>query len=153
MVQLVNRLKTSLERRREGLASAAPADQPPAPAMGFEPAPADDAAQAMAAYFGRPTLAAPPLAADADADEDEDADEEAEPEEEADEADSGYSSLLAMRSPYAPRDNVRAPIEIPEADIEIPEADEDPVETEVAEDTDAALRAALAKLQRMSGAG
>jgi hypothetical protein len=153
MVQLVNRLKTSLERRREGLASAPPAEPPAAPAIGFEPAPADDAAQAMAAYFTRPTHAAPPLAAGADTDADEDEDEDAEPEEEAEEADSGYSSLLAMRSPYVPRDNARAPIEIPEADIETPEADEGPVETEVPEDTDAALRAALAKLQRMSGAG
>jgi hypothetical protein len=55
LVQLVQRLGASLERRREWLTSvgiAAPM-LPVAPAAGFDPAPAEEAAQAMAAFFGK----------------------------------------------------------------------------------------------------
>lgn len=54
LVQLVQRLGASLERRRAWLAesAAAPAPLQSVPA-GFEAAPAEEAAQAMAAYFGR----------------------------------------------------------------------------------------------------
>jgi len=67
LVQLVQRLGASLERRREWVATMATLAPAPllAPASGFEPAPAAEAAQAMAAYFGQPACDAP-AAADAD---------------------------------------------------------------------------------------
>jgi hypothetical protein len=56
LVQLVQRLGSTIERRREWLATAAPAFAPtPAPVhvapVEFDAAPAEEAAQAMAAYF------------------------------------------------------------------------------------------------------
>ncbi len=71
LVQLVQRLGASLERRREWVATMAPAAPAPplAPAASFEPAPAEEAAEAMAAYFGKPAGEAPaPMDAD-DADD------------------------------------------------------------------------------------
>jgi hypothetical protein len=57
LVQLVQRLGASLERRREWLATVATAPAP-APALastaGLDPAPAEEAVEAMAAYFGKP---------------------------------------------------------------------------------------------------
>lgn len=65
LVQLVQRLGSSLERRRELMAqAAAAATAVPLSPLPYEPAPADDAAQAMAAYFGSapraPTIDAGP---------------------------------------------------------------------------------------------
>ena len=56
LVQLVQRLGSTIERRRERLAQepapvAAPAAPFAAPPVDFEPAPAEEAAQAMAAFF------------------------------------------------------------------------------------------------------
>jgi hypothetical protein len=216
LVQLVQRLGASLERRREWLATAAPAPAPVlAPAAGFEPAPAAEAAQAMAAYFGKPAgeVAGEPQPAafapaglaprptllgawPADDDEDEaDAmpsftlplrkavaptiafDEPEAPENDDDES---YSSLLAMRNPFAaPKEHGFVRIDEPEEDdddavqpaVVFPGRDE-PAATTAARafdppggfgeaqaapspaapaDTDAALRSALATLQRMSG--
>lgn len=135
LVQLVHRLKTSLERRREQASAAAPT---PVPAVDFEAAPADDAAQAMAAYFGRPAQTLPPAAVAAE-------EEPEEEDEDVDEFDDSYSSLLAMRGPYTPKGPGRVPINASEPETS-------PAEPEAPVDTDAALRAALAKLQRMSGA-
>lgn len=62
LVQLVQRLGSSLERRREWLATVAVAATPApvlAPTAGFDPAPAEEAAEAMAAYFGKPAGDAP----------------------------------------------------------------------------------------------
>lgn len=59
LVQLVERLGASLERRREQLAALADSARLLAPAAGFDPAPAEEAAEAMAAYFNRPTGDAP----------------------------------------------------------------------------------------------
>ena len=59
LVQLVQRLGASLERRREWLASGAvAAPAPRSRRRGFDPAPAEEAAQAMAAYFGNRRSAA-----------------------------------------------------------------------------------------------
>ena len=57
LVQLVQRLGASLERRREWLTRAGFATPMPllTPAAGFDPAPAEEAAQAMAAFFGKPS--------------------------------------------------------------------------------------------------
>ncbi len=218
LVQLVQRLGASLERRREWLATAAAAvpSTPLAPPVDFEPAAAEDAAQAMAAYFGKPAGDPPapaeaPLVADIPAppaslpnawpvteDEDEadvmasftlplrkavaptiafdepaDLDEPA-----ADETDDSYSSLLAMRNPFAPKTNGFVRIDEPEDDDAVEPAVVFPGHGEstftapaagLAEprpfdppggsataphrppaDADAALRAALATLQRMS---
>jgi hypothetical protein len=64
LVQLVQRLGASLERRRELLASAVASAPAPHPALstGFDPAPAEEAAQAMAAYFNKSTGDAPAIA-------------------------------------------------------------------------------------------
>ena len=245
LVQLVQRLGASLERRRDRLA-AAPDAAPAAPApAGFEPAAAEDAAQAMAAYFGKPaaTIEAEPRpepesAAEAEPvspaqpiafaaapaaqrprllgswqapDDDDDLDampsftlplrrtvsptiafaEPVEPQAAGDEndnepaeGDDGYSSLLAMRNPLAPKGTGFVRIDEPEPDDDAvepavvfpgrhqaglaaleggtatprpfdPPADEHarPALASYAApaDTDAALRAALATLQRMSG--
>jgi hypothetical protein len=100
LVQLVQRLGRSLERRRELLAAttAAPAPLREA-AESFDPAPAEEAAEAIAAYFGRPAAGAAP-------------------------ASSG----------------------------ERPDGEPTPAPPAAPADTDAALRAALVTLQRMSGA-
>lgn len=75
LVQLVQRLGASLERRRELLAVAATRAPLLTPAAGFEPAQAEEAAQAMADYFRKsaprafdpPINPAPAAPADADA--------------------------------------------------------------------------------------
>lgn len=232
LVQLVQRLGASLERRREWLATAAVPAPAAMPTADFEPAPAEEAAQAMAAYFGKPADAVPASTGDLEeaADDPEDAlqiaalvqpvaaprpnllgawpvaddeddidavpsftlplrkavaptiafDEPEAPGNDddagADEEDDSYSSLLAMRNPFA------APKEHGFVRIDEPEADDDAVEPTVVfpghgeatlaaprafdppsgagpatrspaapAGTDAALRAALATLQRMSG--
>lgn len=214
LVQLVQRLGASLERRREWLAStAAPTPAPGlAPAAGLDPAPAEEAAQAMAAYFGAPTpldsedrsedlqpaaLEIAPRASlpggwpAADDDDDDDADampsfslplrqqvaptiafDERDAPEDTDEGDDSYSSLLAMRNPFAAKDTGFVRIDEPADGDEIqptvvfPGHDETasagrafdpPAGTAAARlhtapaGTDAALRSALATLQRMSG--
>jgi hypothetical protein len=240
LVQLVQRLGATIERRREWLASEAVAAPAPllAPAAGFDPAPAEEAAQAMAAYFGKPSCdqaptpdaedapeephsAAPTPAAfgahpnllgswPAAAEDDDDADAVPsftlplrkpaaqtvafdEPEEGDNDDDMGdagtaasddtYSSLLAMRNPFAPKDHGFVRIDEPEAEaddvepavvfpgrgevaaaapatsVAAPRAFDPPGSLGDAEmrsratpsDADAALRSALATLQRMSG--
>ena len=60
LLQLAQRLNRSLERRREWLARTPTSPVPlPEAAVDFDPAPAEDAAQAMAAYFGKPAAVAP----------------------------------------------------------------------------------------------
>ncbi|HEY6817630.1 MAG TPA: hypothetical protein VI168_19000 [Croceibacterium sp.] len=237
MVQLVQRLGASLVRRREQVASvatAAPASAL-APPAGFDAAPAEEAAQAMAAYFGKPAASAAlenrfdddahaepaafsPFAAPQPAprpsvlrpwhgEDDEDEldtmpsftlpltrpvvptiafDQPAQPRlaedgEEADADDGSYSSLLAMRNPFAPKGNGFVRIDEPQPEDDAvqptvvfpgredqsafgeagphrlfdgpneaaasPSASAQPATAEA----DAALRAALATLQRMSG--
>ena len=243
MVQLVQRLGASIERRRERAALAstvapALASVPVAPGD-FDAAPAEEAVQAMAAYFGKPAgssalsdagygegpqpttppaplAAAPPAPAAArpsllrqwhgEDDEDEhdplpsftlplrtpvvptiafDQAEQPRPVEDEDDAegnDDSYSSLLAMRNPFAQKDNGFVRIEEPEAEdgaiepaVVFPGREQRPafanagaspprpfdqpgegaaapaVGSQPAAETDAALRAALATLQRMSG--
>lgn len=106
LVDLAERLRASIERRREWAARKAEAAPVPAD---LEAAPAEEAAQAMAAYFGRPT------------------------------AIGGAASSAPCDVPAAPAD-FAAP-SAPAAASPEP----DPART------DAALRAALAGLQRMSG--
>lgn len=65
LVQLVQKLGSTLERHRQWSArqaeeKAAHASEPPALPEDFEAAPADDAAAAMAAYFGKNTETASP---------------------------------------------------------------------------------------------
>jgi hypothetical protein len=110
LVDLAERLRSSIERRREWIAGSAVAAPPPATA-GIEAAPAEEAAQAIAAYFGRPTAIGGSAAAS--------------PAQRNGEADLG--ALAASAPPGAGA------------------AVADPVET------DAALRAALVNLQRVSG--
>ena len=117
LVDLAERLRTSIERRRERIAGPAEtvAAEKTLPA-GLEAALAEDAAQAMAAYFGRPTAigasAAPAVrSAHRDAGSDE----------------TGFDAMASSRS--------------------VPEPPPAPGHAE----TDAALRTALANLQRMSG--
>lgn len=187
LVQLVQRLGSSIERRRQ-LATEAATQRPPVTAtpLGFEPAPADEAAQAMAAYFGsaKPAQVPPSAAPVADAplrtksppnmlrpadlapfEELSEYDESFAPETFSlplrsasapsgadDEEDDGYGSLLGLSKPFMPE---REPLLRAEAE----EANEAPVELDQpgpahspapAADADAALRAALATLQRMS---
>ena len=233
LVQLVQRLGASLERRREWLATVAPAPAPLlAPAADFEPAPAEEAVQAMAAYFGKPAgdapastddvaqaLAEPPFAPVASrptlhgswplVDDEDEADampsftlplrkavaptiafDDPAPENDddigdaaADEAGDSYSSLLAMRNPFAPKDSGYIRIDEPEdgdavqptvvfpgqgddasampgAGSSAGRAFDPPAGLDTAQaarspaapaDTEAALRSALATLQRMSG--
>jgi hypothetical protein len=229
LVQLVQRLGASLERRREWLATAAPAPTAAsllAPTAGFEPAPAEEAVQAMAAYFGKPADDAPAETDAVDetpqpapfapvdlaprptlhgswpvADDEDDGDALPsftlplhkavaptiafdDPEPENDDEDDSYSSLLAMRNPFAaPKEHGFVRIDEPEDGDETlqstvvfpgqgeaasaapgagfaasrafdPPADEDalPARSHAAPaDADAALRSALATLQRMSG--
>jgi hypothetical protein len=221
--------------------ATAPAATALLPAAGFDPAPAEEAAQAMAAYFGKPAGDADGSAADdpedpvdeprpasfapaglgprpnllgswPTADDEDDADalpsftlplrktvaptiayDMPEVPENDDDIDSGaieepddsYSSLLAMRNPFAPKDNGFVRIEEPEADddgaveptVVFPghgeSASADPFAGQneartfdppagsghgpasrshaAPAEADAALRAALATLQRMSG--
>lgn len=235
LVQLVQRLGASLERRRELLASVAVAAPAPplAPGADFDAAPAEEAAQAMAAYFGKPAgdaqsredagdgpqpaalaAASPrpnPLGSWPIADDEDDFDampsftlplrkavaptiafdEPEAPENDDDvdgaavaESDQSYSSLLAMRNPFAAKDSGFVRVEEPEADdgavapavvfpghghsgfasaaavhaesraFDPPVGDGDgsTVRPSAAPtDADAALRAALTTLQRMSG--
>jgi hypothetical protein len=67
LMQLVQRLDRSIERRREWLAVCAtvPAAVQPAAATAFEAAPAEEAVQAMAAYFGH--AKAPPAGLETEA--------------------------------------------------------------------------------------
>lgn len=126
LVQLVERLGTSLERRREWLAEAPVAVDPPEAMLPepFDAARADEAVQAMADYFARP-LASPaafdgPVEAPREEPREEPADDLAEalstplppvalepfvPEDaglddEFDD-DGSFGSLLAMRGPFA----------------------------------------------------
>lgn len=80
LVQLIERLGASLARHRQLATVPEPRFAPP----GFEPAPAEDAAQAMAAYFGRAETSARAATADAS-------------EEELDGSD--FGSLLSLRRP------------------------------------------------------
>jgi len=112
LVDLAERLRTSIERRREAIAGAAAAAPPAAPA-GIEAAPAEEAAQAMAAYFGRPTAIG---------------------------ASAGPAASPVQRNGDARPDAIAQP-----CPSDAGPAVADPVET------DAALRAALVNLQRMSG--
>ena len=229
LVQLVQRLGASLERRRERLAAEAETVPAPvlAPTAGFDPAPAEEAAQAMAAFFGTPAggdepeadddlRAAPcppadfgaprnPLGSWAAADDDDDVDalpsftlplrkavsptiafdvhETPENDDDVDgDGDETFSSLLAMRNPFALKESGFVRIEEPEADTDAvepavvfpghaapavsiagsspPRAFDPPAGVAtgpsaraptVPADADAALRAALSTLQRMSG--
>jgi hypothetical protein len=131
--QLVERLGQAIESRRARLRVARPS--------GFdalEAAPPEDVARAAAAYFARPADFQTTRAA---------ADDPSEPsqDEAADGVDVGYGSLLSLGNPLAYRDDGDIP-----ADEEAP-AREAPV-AELSASTDAALRAALARLQRLSGA-
>lgn len=104
--ELVERLGASIEHRRAARAgAAAPPAVPPPQSGGFDPADPDDAARAMAAYFGRPQPAGSP----------------------------------AMPGPAGQRRHAGYP----------PHGRGFPGDRA---ETDAALRAALATLQRMSGA-
>lgn len=170
LVQLVQRLGSTIERRRELLAEApvAPVTSVAAPAapvriapIEFEAAPPEEAAQAMAAYFGDPApTPAEPAAPQAlqphfqrplelvDDDIEGDEDEEA-----ADDG-AGYSSLLGISHPFARLDDSFEPSEEPAPEDE-PQDErlfDPPAEESAPQDADAALRAALATLQKMSGA-
>ena len=209
LVQLVQRLGSTIERRREvlaqtavapvvsgvvsGVASGAPASVRAAPVT-FEASPADDAAQAMAAYFGGPDrrevvepvdnpappglrpeflrsldlgeaeddedvvlgldlpLAAPTVPGFAAAYDAEGEDEEAD---EAEDTGAGYSSLLGISHPFARLDDDVAAREEFETEDDEEFAEERPFDPPAAESTsqnaDAALRSALATLQKMSG--
>jgi hypothetical protein len=125
-VQLVERLAASLEKRRAQAAAAPTLAPPPAAPREFEAAPADDAAQAMAAYFAKSKQqASEPLAA---GDDDWSADEEVP-------AESAYGSLLGRKARSG---------DLP------PRGFEQPLAAKRARDNDEALREALATLQRMS---
>lgn len=207
LVQLVQRLGATIERRREAMASAdaqMPA-APPAPSpvfaeAGLEPAAPEDAVQAMAAFFGAAPEAEPEQDAPAPRpaflralslpEEAEDEDEEADPDfslplrrsagggndAAADDDEDGYGSLLGMDNPFAAPKSGFVRVDEPDDEPELtepavvfpgqeqhashtrlfdppgnggaPAASAPPVPA----DADAALRAALATLQRMSGA-
>lgn len=169
LVQLVQRLGSTIERRRElmaraataPVATAAPLAAPPAD---FDPAPAEEAAQAMAAYFTNPVAKVTepiepepmprPELARSSAEEEDDGDS-------ADEVgEDSYSSLLGMSNPFAvPKDQfVRVEEPKPDPDLAEPAVvfprHVEPATASAPQhtDADAALRAALATLQRMSGA-
>lgn len=209
LVQLVQRLGSSIERRRAWIAErgGAPATALHSVPVEFEAAPPEEAAQAMANYFGRPDTAPNPLVPDArsapeiapaarphplrsplvvDADEEQPlGPDEDEPD---DDSEAGYSSLLELNNPFAARESEFVRIDEPEDDpdlamatvvfpvqqasfapsfaaapaqaAELPAAAQQqfdapgqgPAPAKPSADTDAALRAALATLQRMSGA-
>jgi hypothetical protein len=170
LVQLVQRLASAIERRRERMAQVA-AQLPAIPSAfaepDFEPAAAEDAVQAMAAFFGSAPAADIEMADD-----------------EAEGGEQGYSSLLGMSNPFAAPKNAFVRVEEPEERTEFAEpavvfpGQEEPAPDsrlfdppgkpgprrdegvaaaavpgpQVPADADAALRAALATLQRMSGA-
>lgn len=210
LVQLVQRLGSTIERRRELMAQVA-AQGPAVPSgfaeTDFEPAAAEEAVQAMAAFFG----SASPVEPEAEAVEhpvlaprpaflrplsllDEDEGEDAIPDfslplrppaapadndatdDEAEGSERGYSSLLGMSNPFAAPKNEFVRVEDPEEEAEFAEpavvfpGHEEPASgsrlfdppgkaaapaaspaPQVPADADAALRAALATLQRMSG--
>ena len=210
LVQLVQRLGSTIERRREVLAQTAvapvasgvasgPAAQVRVAPVIFGAARADDAAQATAAYFGggarteagepadipaptglrpeflrsldlgeaeddkdtvldldlpldRPAPTVPDFTA---AHDDESEDEDAEDAEEAEDTGAGYSSLLGISHPFARLDDDSAPRERLEAEDDEEAAEERPFDPPAAEsaprNADAALRSALATLQKMSG--
>jgi hypothetical protein len=142
--QLVERLGTAIENRRALLREAAHRVSLD-PLQGFsslEPAPRQEAAQAAAAYFARPidlpahrpvsevgTEQAPMDAFEIREDDGDD------------DAGAGYGSLLSLGNPLANR------AEYGSDDDSAMEAPEE----EPSADTDAALRAALERLQRLSG--
>jgi hypothetical protein len=184
LVQLVQRLGATIERRRELMARAAaqPPAASPAPPPAFaepdlEPAAPEDAVQAMAAFFGtvpaeepEPEAAAEPAAAtrlepfgslplsdEKDSDEaipdfslplrptSAPADNDAADVESA-ESEVGFTSRLAMTNPFATAPGSRlfdAPGETGTPPAAAPQ---------VPADAEAALRAALMTLRRMSGA-
>jgi hypothetical protein len=153
LVQLVQRLEASLDKRRAQVAAtpAAPEVPPAAPAE-FDAAPAEEAAQAMAEYFGKPlpqwsaedeALAASFSLRPAAPTEEPD---EGEPEPEGD-----YGSLLGLRSEAGAPDPARAlPPQEPPRPFDRP-AGEAAFARPTPGDADEALRRALATLQRMSG--
>jgi len=200
LVQLVQRLTSTIERRRERIAQAFA--QPPAAAVGFaqadfEPARAEEAVQAMAAFFGsapvtepKPECAAeetgevPPAAVIESAAVPRSEFLRPLPVADEDDGEEGYSSLLGMGNPFAsPKGEfVRIEEREDEAELAAPTVvfpgQEEPRPAsrlfdprgkpalsreegaaapaapapQVPADADAALRAALATLQRMSGA-
>jgi hypothetical protein len=148
LMQLVQRLGSTIERRRELMAIAA-AQAPARPAAfaqpDFEPAAPEDAVHAIAAYFGSAPALKPEPAAPAPRPEFTEEDD-------GEEAISDFS--LPLSRPAAPADNDEAHggkpgygsllgMDNPPGKAPAPQV---PV------DADAALRAALATLQRMSGA-
>lgn len=211
LVQLVQRLGATIERRREWIASAAEhtpaAPFPPFAEAGLEPAAPEDAVQAMAEFFGAAAELEPAPEPDPEAAVepaparrpeflrplpivDEDDSEDAIPDfslplrRSADAADNeatdidnedGFTSLLAMKNPFAAPRSEFVRVEEPEEDAALAEPTvafpgqgethvgrlfDPPGKTgspaatapQVPADADAALRAALATLQRMSGA-
>jgi hypothetical protein len=154
MLQLLERLGASLEKRRERTALAPQASVAPDPVAApdaFDAAPAEDAAEAMAAYFCRaPT---PVTTADARRERfsqpdfsfpDFDAPDQAEEDEPAGE----FASLLGRSNPFqAPREDHAAAARPFDAPAKAPALVPRPAPKEA----DEALRRALATLQRMSG--
>jgi hypothetical protein len=138
--QLVERLETVIESRRARLREAAP--RVPIVRTGalhsFEAAPPEDAARAAAAYLGRPVDFQPTRAM---------ADDFSGPwdDEGADDVEAGYGSLLSLGNPLVYRDEEEVFAGAEVATQEIPEV-------ALSVSNDAALRAALARLQRLSGA-
>jgi hypothetical protein len=131
--QLVERLGHAIENRRARLREAArpaPLARPQGIAA-FAAAAPEEAAQAAAAYFARP-VDFPAASAPAD--------NSVEPWDDEGDAlsDASYGSLLSLGNPLAYRDGGDS--------VDDGEAREIP-----AADTDAALRAALERLQRLSG--
>lgn len=132
LVQLAQRLGSSIERRRELIARSVPA-QPSVEPVEIEAAPADEAAEAMAAYFGSPIGTGSGSSLEADPLPDflapfltgSRADEEA----------GNGCSPLGSSDPFAASNGERGK-----------------TPGMAGPDADAALRSALATLQRVSGA-
>ena len=146
LVELAQRLGATIERRREWIArkAAQPIAVAPLPALpdDIQAAPADEAAQAMAAYFRAvpdPDSAVAREPASEAPDEIEEVDDWGDGDGEPDEG--RFSSLLAMGQPFAePKTATLRPEAEPAGPAPHPA------------DPDAALRSALATLQRLSSA-
>lgn len=177
LVQLLERLGATLERRREWQADGmAPAPAAPTPTPAIDAAQTDEAERAMADYFGRSFAPAEDLAVD-------DGDLSASlslplrargdgglaalrsaPDAEDPRDGGAFGSLLAMRSPYVVRDEEAVPADDdsmafeyahPQRPFDPPGAASEPFDAGARQgraDADAQLRAALTALQRTRGA-